>query len=193
LTIPDEGLPDPTVVLDSFDLHLDPGDVRGDTVRGQDFPTADERRRLRIALATSMQSALPGHVAGRLQQEATAATNRRVPWQALLARFVSGLRRGDYRLFPPNRKHIWRGLYLPSTGVPGPEHLVAVIDTSGSMSDAALATVLGEIDQLRTVTECRLTVLQADAVVQQVEEYEAFEQSGWHGQHPYRLTGHASS
>ncbi len=175
--------------LEGFDLHLDPGDLRGAAQRAEHFPTTAERRRLRSTLMTVMRSALHGHAAGRLQQEVTAATSQRVPWQTLLARFVSGLRRSDYRLFPPNRKHIWRGLYLPSPGVPGPEHLVAVIDTSGSMGDTTLRQILGETDRLRAVTECRLTILHADAAVQRVEEYEAFEQAGWQGERPYRLAG----
>jgi predicted metal-dependent peptidase len=38
-----------------------------------------------------------------------------------------------------------------------------------------LARVLAEVDRLRSVTDCRLTLLQCDAAIQAVEEYEGFE------------------
>jgi len=95
-------------------------------------------------------------------------------WRALK---VTGLRRTDYRLFPFNRKHIWNGLYLPSLGVPGPRHIVAAVDTSGSMDDRTLGLILSELDMLRSQTECLLTLIQCDANIQRVERLEAFEAS----------------
>jgi predicted metal-dependent peptidase len=158
-----------------FDVHLDPQDERDASIRAEDFPSPEERKRLRIGLAQAVRNALPGHMSGALASEVEAATTSSVPWQMVLARFVNGLRRSDYRLYPPNRKHIWRRIYLPSLGVPGPEHLVVAVDTSGSMTDAILSQVLGELDRLRAVTECRLTLLQCDAAVQQVDEFDSFE------------------
>ena len=155
-----------------FDIHLDVGDLEGSAERAKDFPSREERKRLRAELAAGVKSHLHGTVAGRSAAELSAGSDRTVPWQELLARFVSGLRRSDYRLFPPNRKHLWRGIYLPSIGVPGPQHLVVVIDTSGSMSAPDLTMILGEIDGLRAGFECRVTVLQCDAAIQDVEVFE---------------------
>jgi predicted metal-dependent peptidase len=105
--------------------------------------------------------------------EVQASTERSVPWQHLLAQFVSGLRRSDYRMFPFHRKHLWRGLYLPTVGAPGPQHLVLAVDTSGSMSDADLAQIAGELDALRGLSECALTILQFDAAIQRVDRRDA--------------------
>ena len=159
-----------------FDNHLEPTDLLTRANRA-DMPSVDERRRLRKALTSSIAGLLPGHLAGHFQAEVVAATEAEVPWQHLLARFVTGLRKTDYRWYPFNRKHLWRGFYLPALGVPGPEHLVVAVDTSGSMSNDTLAQVASEIDQLRSVSECRLTVLHSDTVVQKVEVYEAYEGS----------------
>jgi len=123
------------------------------------------------------QQAPHGRQAGLFAEEIKQATSVQVPWQNLLARFVTGLRRNDFRLFPPNRKHLWRGLYLPSLGTPGPEHVVVAIDTSGSMNAEVLAKVLGELDQLRAVSECRLTLLECDSRVQTVSVFEPWELS----------------
>jgi predicted metal-dependent peptidase len=88
---------------------------------------------------------------------------------------ITSLRRTDYRLYPFNKKHLWRGLYLPSVGEPGPEHIVLAVDTSASMDERELAVVLGEIDQLRGAAPCRITIVQADERVQRVESFEPHE------------------
>jgi predicted metal-dependent peptidase len=159
------------------DLHLDPADPEGAAERREEYPTPLERRRLSITLTREVTSKLHGRQAGLFAEEIKQATSVQVPWQNLLARFFTGLRRNDFRLFPPNRKHLWRGLYLPSLGTPGPEHVVVAIDTSGSMNAEVLAKVLGELDQLRAVSECRLTLLECDARVQAVSVFEPWELS----------------
>ena len=97
------------------------------------------------------------------------AEGGKVPWQDLLAQFFTGLRKDNYRLLPPNKKHLWRGIYLPSLGVPGPDHIVVAIDTSGSMSDRILSEILGEVDRLRSISQCSMTLIQCDAKIQKVE------------------------
>ena len=103
-----------------------------------------------------------------IEEDIRRASEPQVDWKALVADFVSGLRRDDYRLYPFNKKHVWRGIYLPSYGVPAPQHLVAAVDTSGSISIKDLARFLVELDRLRGVTLCRLTVLEFDTVIQKV-------------------------
>lgn len=172
-----------------FDRHIDPGDFEGWANRTAGFPSTEERRRLRKDLTSSMGSLLPGREAGCWGSEIDAASHATVPWQTLLAHFINGFQRSDYRLYPYNKKHIWRGLYLPSLGVPGPEHLVVAVDTSGSMDDGLLGQVLSELDRLRSVTECKLTLIQCDAEIQKTTEYEAFEKSLYEADAPHgRLT-----
>ncbi len=158
-----------------WDAHLSPDDIRGHATRAQEYPSTAERRRLRIGLTKAMSEKLRGQDPGVWASEIRKAGGGDVPWRALLSRFFTGLRRDDYRLFPPNRKHIWRGLYLPAMGAPGPSHIVAAVDTSGSMSEDELAKILGELDRLRSVTECKLTLIECDAQIHRVEEFEAHE------------------
>src|SRR5205085_3179824 len=105
---------------------------------------------------------------GEMQREIGRATRSVVPWQTLLARFFSDLRRTDYRMYPFNKKHLWRGIYLPSAGVPGPDHIVLAVDTSGSVSATELGQFVAELDRLRSFTDCRLTLLHCDAAIQRV-------------------------
>ena len=165
---------DPKRSAPGSDLHLNPSDPQGAAERRSDFPTPLERRRLSVTLTREMTSKLHGRQAGLLAEEVKRATSAQIPWQNLLARFFTALRRNDFRLFPPNRKHLWRGLYLPSLGTPGPEHVVVAVDTSGSMSAKILGKALGELDRLRAVSECRLTLLECDAEIQSVSVFEAW-------------------
>ena len=158
-----------------LDRHIDPGDLEGAPQRNQEFPTAVERQRLRITLTKELSSQLPGRESGYWDEEIKKATSTQISWERFLARFVSGLRRNDYRIYPFNKKHLWRGLFLPSIGVPGPDHLVVAIDTSGSMSNEILSTVLAEIDSLRGQTECKLTLIECDTEIKGTEIFESWE------------------
>jgi len=155
-----------------WDLHISPGDPRGQAVRAKEFPTGEERKRLRITLTKTMAEKLRGVAPGLFEQEIRQARGGDVPWRTLVSRFFTGLRRDDYRMFPANKKHLWRDLYLPSMGAPGPDHIVVAVDTSGSMSDEILAKILGELDKLRSITQCRLTIIQCDARIQKVEKFD---------------------
>jgi predicted metal-dependent peptidase len=149
----------------AFDRHLDPNAPEVEAVRPEGFPTESERRALRRELISAAASAA-GNSADRWKSALGPATVNPLAWKALLAQFLSGLRRSDYRLFPTHRKHVHRGMYLPSLGVPGPQHIVVAVDTSGSMSDRELSEVFAQIDHLRAATECAVTLLQFDTVIQ---------------------------
>jgi predicted metal-dependent peptidase len=157
------------------DLHVDPSDPEGTATRSVGYPTSIERRRIREELASDLASKLAGSEAGYLAEEVQRAKKAQVDWTQLLALFVTGLRRNDYRLFPFNKKHLWRHLYLPSIGAPGPDHLVLAVDTSGSMGVDELCQVLAELDQLRGQSECTLTVIHCDTEIHLVKSYEPWE------------------
>jgi len=162
-----------------FDLHIDPGDQQGQSRRVNEFPSSEERRRLRRSIVGSIGDHLAGREAGYWQAEIQAATERSVPWKVLLAQFVGGLQRNDYRLYPFNKKHLWRDCYLPTVGIPGPDSLVVVVDTSGSIANCLLSRFLAELDGIRSVIDCKLTLIQCDTVIQAVDVFEAFEQASY--------------
>lgn len=150
-----------------FDAHLTESGMGASDLRPNPYPSEFERRNLRRSLCKDAAAALRarGLHPGAFQSELALATVPPLAWQGLLSHFMTGLRRSDYRLFPPHRKHIHRGVYLPSLGVPGPEHLIVAVDTSGSMSDDQLSEVMVQIDHLRAATECSATLLEFDVQV----------------------------
>lgn len=159
-----------------FDDHLEPSDLEGSATRSVEYPSERERIRLRSALGKELKLKLPGREAGYYAEEINRGVAK-ISWQQLLARFFTVLRRDDYRSFPFNRKHIWRQVFLPSVGVPGPNHIVVAVDTSGSMSSDELSQALAEIDALRATANCSLTLIQCDTKVQSVDHYDPWEMS----------------
>jgi predicted metal-dependent peptidase len=157
------------------DTHLDPNDMKGQWARSQEHPTEAERKRLRKGWNDELKSKLPGKTSGDHSSEIEKSGTQEIDWRAFLSRFMTGLRRDDYRMFPANKKHIWRGIYLPSFGSPGPDHIVVAIDTSGSMDPKLLGKVLTEIDAARQIADCKLTIIQCDASIKYVETLEAWE------------------
>ena len=76
-----------------------------------DQPTPLELQRIREGLRREMireveslarAGKLPGNLPGFLKQEFQMAGAAQIPWQDLLSRFMSGLRRSDFRSFPFN-------------------------------------------------------------------------------------------
>jgi predicted metal-dependent peptidase len=65
-------------------------------------------------------------------------------WKSILMDTIVSNSKNDYRLFPPNKKHIWRGFYLPS--MRGEEiNIMFGIDVSGSISDEEIHEGLSEV------------------------------------------------
>jgi predicted metal-dependent peptidase len=160
-----------------FDVHLNPDDPRALALAEEELPSPQERLRLRKTLSKQLAQKLRSTECGYNHSEIEMAEGGKVPWQDLIAQFFTGIRRDNYRMLPPNKKHIWRGIYLPSLGVPGPDHIVVAIDTSGSMSDQILSEALGEIDHLRSLSQCTLTLIQCDAKVEKVERFDEWDEA----------------
>lgn len=165
---------------ESFDLHIEPGDPRLDGLTHTPRPSPMELVRLRHELQQNMieeisRSRRQGSIPGDLVEAVRRAGQARAPWQALLARCFSGVRSDDYRFLPPSRRHIWRGLYLPSVGAPGPRLVVCAIDTSGSINIKMARRFLTEVHALRTSAQCRIHVIQCDAQIRSISTFESWE------------------
>jgi predicted metal-dependent peptidase len=112
-----------------------------------------------------------GTQSGSSSSEIDAAQREQVRWQQVLARFMRETIDQEWSFSRPNRKHLWRGIYLPGPMEITGGRFVVAIDTSGSMSDLDLALVLGEIDAIRRTCTCELTVLQFDAQIHAKAEF----------------------
>ena len=101
--------------------------------------------------------------AGRLGAAFAACAGRlvqpRLPWRALLARFLMAVARDDYSFERPSRRAAHALLPgLRSAGV----DLVLALDTSGSIAPQALREFADEVDRLKGQIHARITLLACD-------------------------------
>ena len=68
----------------------------------------------------------------------------KLDWKTIITDVIVSNAKNDYRLFPPNKKFIYRGIYLPS--MRGEEINIAFgIDVSGSISDSEIIEAISEV------------------------------------------------
>ena len=163
-----------------FDAHIDPTDPRLPPDTQMNRPSLFELERLKRDLVREMRDELAdykryGRIGGDLAEAIQRSGKPRMSWRQVLSQFVSGIRRDDYRFLPPSRRHLWRGFYLPSVGVPGPRLIVCAIDTSGSINVEFARRFLAEVHGLLMSAQCRLFVLQCDTRITQSTVYDAWD------------------
>lgn len=141
-----------------------------------DSPTVEEQaREWEIAVKQAMTVAQQaGKMPKGLDRTMEGVAETAVNWRELLRRLWSETTAADYSWMRPNRRHLWRGLYLPGVVREGVGEIVIAVDCSGSISGRQLRLFEAEarsiLDGQRPE---RVYVLYFDAVVQKVEIYEA--------------------
>jgi predicted metal-dependent peptidase len=96
----------------------------------------------------------------------------KVDWRDVLRRYLFAAARSDYAWTPPNRRHIARGLYLPSLRSETLGPVVVAVDTSGSIDDTTLATFAAEITAiLDEAAPAAIHVVYCDDAVAGTETY----------------------
>jgi predicted metal-dependent peptidase len=165
-----DGEPTAPTTAGGFGQVLDAPEPEGD-----DDAVAEQAREWKIAVEQAENVArlagkLPAGVTRSLEQSEAAG----VDWRELLRRSWSETIPSDYIWMPPNRRHIWSGLYLPGIKSEGTGEIAIAVDCSGSVNARHLGLFEAEI---RSILEgqrpSRVHVLYFDAEVHKVECYEA--------------------
>ncbi len=162
---------DSTIPLAGTDL-IDPNDPRVQAHHNSDTPDREQLAELRAELQHDMQSKLQGRAGSLFKIECLAADSAKIDWRAVMRSWLLDRVKSDWSSIPFSKKHIHRGLYFPSLGIASLGHIVFAMDTSGSMADDELSEIIAEIRAFRETFPCRLTIIQADAVISDVKEYE---------------------
>ena len=152
--------------FDSHDKHQDPNSEE------EEDPKEIEDRvcgKIQAAAAFASQrnrGTLPSH----LQNLVDNLPKNEIPWQQVLRQFLTQTMGGNRRWLPPNRRHVWKGLYVQSTKQLSFKGVVAM-DTSGScLGD--LPKFFSELTGLlNSFGKYDLTVLQCDAAIEKVERF----------------------
>jgi predicted metal-dependent peptidase len=100
-----------------------------------------------------------------------------VDWRELLRRAWSETVPADYTWMPPNRRHVWAGLYLPGIANDGVGEIAIAVDCSGSVSARQLGLFQAEIRSILAGQRPRqVHVLYFDTEVHKAETYCAGQQ-----------------
>ncbi len=128
---------------------------------------------LKIAVQQAAQTAkMQGKLPANLQSLIDEITKPSIDWKSKLRDMVQRIKRDDYSFFPPNRRFIHQGIYLPSLRSESVGDIVIAFDTSGSVSDQELSQYAGELSAiLEEVKPERIILIQCDSHINSVKEY----------------------
>jgi predicted metal-dependent peptidase len=144
------------------------------TMVGAEVPSATELEGMKRGFGKGVKHSIRsrnGKGPGSARSEIWAGEQEQVCWRSVLGRFMREPFDREWSYAHPNRKHLWRGVYLPGPVPIEGGRFVVAIDTSGSMSDDELASILCEVDAIRRLCACELTVVQFDADIHAVAEF----------------------
>jgi len=119
------------------------------------------------------QAKAMGDLPASLDRLVDKVLNPKVDWREALRRFVNTAARNDYQWFPPNRRYIHSGFYLPSVRSEELGTVVAAVDTSGSIGTDELNQFAAELTSILEEYKADCTVVYCDAGVAGVDHIPA--------------------
>jgi predicted metal-dependent peptidase len=136
--------------------------------------TEEHEREWQIAVEQAENIArFAGNVPAGLERSLEAGDKASVDWREVLRRTFSETLPADYTWVRPNRRHIWKGLYLPGIAREGVGEIVIAVDCSGSISKRVLGLFQSEIGALVAEHQPeRVHVLYFDAEVHRQDLFE---------------------
>jgi len=142
---------------------------------GEGKTVAEQAREWQIAVEQAESVAkLAGKMPAGAVRTLESAQAARVDWRELLRRAWSETIPADYSWMPPNRRHVWAGLYLPGITSEGVGEIAIAVDCSGSVGARQLGLFEAEIRSILAGQRPRLVhVLYFDAEVHKVDTYQA--------------------
>jgi predicted metal-dependent peptidase len=132
----------PDAKFPEFDIHLEPGDSKGE-------PMTEEERRvlgdeIRGAVMQAAKAAGAGNVPAGVKRMLKDLTNPQMDWRELLNMQIRSMIKNDFTWQRCSRKSQASGIYLPGTKEDTRIEAAIAIDTSGSMSEDMLRDLLSE-------------------------------------------------
>lgn len=149
--------------------------LSGDVQQAQDkSEEAQAKAKATVARARNAAKArglMPAHMEEWLEE----LLNPSVDWKDTLRRFLTETSEDDHSLARPDRRFVSDDLYLPGRfGEDAMGEMVAILDTSGSVSNAELGQFFGELcGAVAEVSPEKLVVIYCDSEVAHVDEFYA--------------------
>jgi len=133
--------------------------------------TIEERRMSDEAYAQLIEQVIAkltrqGGLPEGLERFVPSLQSAQVSWRELLYRYVNSHARSDYRLFPSNKRHLYRGVALPALYGEA-LHIAVAIDTSASVEEETLGLFLAELEEIMQLfPHYTIEMISCDAKIQ---------------------------
>ncbi len=141
----------------------------------QDISEQEEEQKEKIIDDSDFNEFLEAIVQKHIEQEnlpegieeyIKSAKKHTISWRELLHKYINTHAKIDYTLFPSNKKHLWRGVALPS--ITSEELKIAVaIDTSASINTQSLEQFLAELEAImQSFSHYEIELIECDHKIQ---------------------------
>jgi predicted metal-dependent peptidase len=98
----------------------------------------------------------------------------KLPWREILRQFLTPMFGSTRKWLPPNRRHVYKKMYLPSIQKEKQLNIVIAIDTSGSTTGDIVKTFVSEVFAiLNSFGGYKLRLIQCDYQIQEDVIYDA--------------------
>ena len=131
-----------------------------------------EETRVKTAIAKAFQVAKQqGDMSGDMERFIQDILNPKVPWTEIIRAKLASHSKRDAKWFPPNRRYVWQGIYLPSLQGESLGHIGWGTDTSGSVDQPTIDEFNAELNGLGTTYDMTVTCISCDSEVRHVEKF----------------------
>lgn len=133
---------DPDKNFPEFDIHLEPGDGKGEPMSSEEQRVLSDE--IRNAVMQAAKGASGGNVPAGVKRMLKDLTDPQMDWREILNMKLQSMVKSDFTWERCSRKMQASGIYLPATKNDFKVKAAVAIDCSGSMGDDMLRDLLSE-------------------------------------------------
>jgi len=133
---------DPDKQYPEFDIHLEPGDGKGEPMSSEEQRVLSDE--IRNAVMQAAKGASGGNVPAGVKRMLKDLTDPQMDWREILNMKLQSMVKSDFTWERCSRKMQASGIYLPATKNDFKVKAAVAIDCSGSMGDDMLRDLLSE-------------------------------------------------
>ena len=134
---------DPNKHFPEVDVHLEPGDGKGEPMTDEEMRTLSDE--IRNAVMQAAKTAGAGNTPGGVKRMLRDLTDPQMNWREILNMKLQSMVKSDFTWDRCSRKMQASGIYLPATKNDFRIEAAVAVDCSGSMSDPMLRDLLSEV------------------------------------------------
>ena len=136
-------LKDPDKNFPEFDIHMEPGDGKGEPMTGEELRSLGNE--IRAAVMQAAIASNTGNTPAGVKRMLKDLTEPQMDWREILNMKMQSMFKNDYTWMRCSRKSQASGIFLPATREDTRIEVAIAIDSSGSISDEMIRDFIGEV------------------------------------------------